>query len=267
MSNARFSVVQAKAVRDRRVTDSIFRTLSALGMYSDENGWCFPKQSTIAEDTGKSRQTVNEHIGLLVDWGYLEKRSQFREDGSQTSNLYRLLFDTPVSSLEATPPVNSGVDTNNDPLNDPSNNTASGENQPSADKIPFDVSSAGIEWQILSGRKELHVHDDREAQMVDTADIIATGMGKLSEYAYNLSLSFMRTRGIIIPKTSYNKERKAVKELSEMGVLPEHVEEATRQLAGNPKLTGIVSLHSVKNVAFALANPAPENYEGSIDGV
>ncbi len=101
MSNARYSITQAKAVKDKRITHAQFRTLAALGMYSDEDGWCWPSQLTIGEDLGKGRQTVNEDIAALVELGYLEKHARFNDDGSQTSNMYRLLFDTPTP----TPPV------------------------------------------------------------------------------------------------------------------------------------------------------------------
>lgn len=126
MSNARFSITQAKAVSDSRVSDSLYRTLSALGVFSDKDGWCFPAQETIAVMVGKTRQTINEHIAQLVELGYLEKRAQFKEDGGQTSNLYRLIFDFPastrqgVSALDLTGGVGSRLDTN-DPTNDPIN--------------------------------------------------------------------------------------------------------------------------------------------------
>lgn len=257
MSNARFSIIQAKAVRDSRISDSVFRTLSALGMYSDENGWCFPKQQTIADDIGKTRQTVNEHIGMLVEFGYLEKRPQFRQDGSQTSNLYRLLFDTPVSSLEPTPPVKPANDTNNDPLDDPSNNTS-----PDVKSRP--VTPLPLEWQIVAGQEISAVENDEMARM-DVANLLSMGKGINTHLAYAIAYTFMRTRGIIIPEGKIKGNRKPLKEMIEMGVLPTHVEEATKKLM-DAKMT-VTDLFSIAKTAIDLANPAPETYSGAIDGV
>ncbi|HMN10865.1 MAG TPA: hypothetical protein PKD55_00920 [Bellilinea sp.] len=39
MGNQRFSITPALAVKDERVSDSVFRTLAALGVYGDEHGF------------------------------------------------------------------------------------------------------------------------------------------------------------------------------------------------------------------------------------
>lgn len=94
MSNAKFSILQAKAVKDKRITDAQFRTLAALGMYADEDGWCFPKQATIGDDIDKSRQAINRDIKALRELGYIEVRPQFKDDGGRRANKYRLIYDT-----------------------------------------------------------------------------------------------------------------------------------------------------------------------------
>lgn len=142
MTYHRFSIIQGRAVQDGRVTDAQLRTLGALGMYADKDGWCFPSQSSLADDVGKSRKTVNEHIKALVELGYVESRPQFKKDGGQTSNKYRLLFDvevdedvtppvsnpevTPLSSLDVTGSVTPEGYTN-DSSNDPTNAKAATE--------------------------------------------------------------------------------------------------------------------------------------------
>jgi len=108
MSNARFSILQSRAVRDKRVGDAQFRTLAALGLYGDKDGWCFPKLATLGADLGKSRQAVSKDIQELARLGYVEIMAQKREDGSRTNNKYRLLFDTPQPGVD-TP--QSGIDT------------------------------------------------------------------------------------------------------------------------------------------------------------
>ena len=93
MSNARFSIIQSRAVSDDRITNAQFRTLSALGIYGDKNGWCFPKLKTLGDMLGKSKQAVSMDIKALVELGYIEVKKQYRDDGSQQNNLYRILFD------------------------------------------------------------------------------------------------------------------------------------------------------------------------------
>lgn len=112
MSNSRLSILQSKAVKDRRVSDAQLRTLAALGCYGDEDGWCFPRLKVLGEDLGKSPQAVSKDIKALVKYGYIEKKARFRENGSQRSNLYRLKFDLPPSTSEVYPPSTSEVEHN-----------------------------------------------------------------------------------------------------------------------------------------------------------
>jgi len=117
MSNARFSILQAKAVSDQRITNAQFRSLAALGMYGDKEGWCFPKLQTIATMLGKSRQAVSRDLQILKELGYIQIRYQHRKDGSQMHNLYRLIFDPPPQ--QEAYPHQQGVDTPSTPDVDP----------------------------------------------------------------------------------------------------------------------------------------------------
>ena len=126
MSNARFSILQARAVGDDRVSDAQFRTLAALGCYGDAEGWCFPSLSTLGAKLHKSPQAVSKDIIALVAVGYVEKHPRFNEDGGRRSNLYRLRYDLPPSTSEVDTHSTSEVDTLstpkvevNDPVNDP----------------------------------------------------------------------------------------------------------------------------------------------------
>ena len=112
MGNQRFSIFQAKAISDKRVSNSQLRTLAALGVYGDSDGWCFPKLSTLADDLGKSKQAVSMDIKALCNLGYVEVKKQYRPDGSQKNNLYRLIFDDiPEGGLSSPePPLSSEVD-------------------------------------------------------------------------------------------------------------------------------------------------------------
>ena len=127
MSNARFSILQAVAVSDRRVSDAQFRTLAALGMYADKNGWCFPSLKTLAADLKKSPQAVGRDTIALRKLGYLEVKNRYdSKTKSRHSNLYRLKYDLPDFNVGDTPLSTPEVDTLstsdvdvNDPLNAP----------------------------------------------------------------------------------------------------------------------------------------------------
>lgn len=252
-SNHRFSIIQGKAVSDMRVTDAQLRTLSALGMYADKDGWCFPSQSTLAEDIGKSRQTVNSHIAALVELGYVESHANWKEDGSQTSNSYRLLFDfrQGVSNLDLTGGVKPRLDTN-DPSNDPSNNTGSEGKTPSSAAQPLP-----IEWQILAGKEKIEMPDEQEMRILDTADLIAMGTGINHPIVKGIAYAFMKTRGIIIPTSKVKGQRKAIKDMVEQNVLPSHVAQATEKLMAAGMTT--TDLYSISKTAIDIANPAPQS--------
>ena len=51
---------------------------------------CFPAIPTIARETGLSERTVQRALKELVEEGFVEKSSRYRENGGQSSNLYRL---------------------------------------------------------------------------------------------------------------------------------------------------------------------------------
>lgn len=265
MSYHRFSIVQGRAVVDKRVTNAQFRTLSALGMYADKDGWCFPSQSTVGDDLGKSRQTVNEDIAALVEHGYVEKVTTPTGRGKEVHVRYRLLFDsTPTEGVEVPGQGMSNLPDSNDPSNDPINdNTASGE-KPAL--LP--IESLGLDWQIKASSKIVTLPDIQNQQMMDAANLIAMqGFGINYHIAYGIAYTFMKTRGIIIPNSKIKGQRKAVKDMIEMGVLPNHVQEATQKLMDSKKKLTITDLYAVAKTAIDIANPAPDTYDGMIEGV
>jgi DNA-binding MarR family transcriptional regulator len=58
---------------------------------ADAEGKCWPGIKTIAGDLKLSRSTVKRAIADLEQSGYLERTHRFRENGSYTSNLYKVL--------------------------------------------------------------------------------------------------------------------------------------------------------------------------------
>lgn len=57
---------------------------------ADLDGRCWPAIKTIAADLRLSRSTVKRALDDLIRVGLLEKEPRWRENGSYTSNLYRL---------------------------------------------------------------------------------------------------------------------------------------------------------------------------------
>ena len=137
MSEHKFSVVPGRALKDTKVTDSIYRTLSALCMYADKNGWCWPSQGTLAEDIGKTRKTVNEHLQFLEEAGYIVSEHRSLPDGSPTSKRYQVIYDQitqPMSTPDYSDPEYPRGYTN-DPLNDPKNDKGVGSKPDLVDGI------------------------------------------------------------------------------------------------------------------------------------
>ncbi len=138
--NQRFSITPAKAATDNELTDSEHRTLSVIGIYGDKNGWCWPSQSTLAEQRSVSRKTINVHIKRLIDLGYLNIQPRYdNETGAQKSNMMQIKFDFPPDvtggvtskTLQGVSPLGGyrGGEvqevTHNDPMNAPQEHSSS----------------------------------------------------------------------------------------------------------------------------------------------
>lgn len=61
-----------------------------LKSMSASKGECWPGIKTIAVDLGLSKSTVKRAIRDLEKHGYIEKENRHRDNGSFTSNLYRV---------------------------------------------------------------------------------------------------------------------------------------------------------------------------------
>lgn len=57
---------------------------------ADGEGKCWPAIKTIAAELGLSRSTVKRALGDLCNAGLLTKDPRWRENGSLSSNLYRI---------------------------------------------------------------------------------------------------------------------------------------------------------------------------------
>ena len=58
--------------------------------HADKDGTCWPGINTIAAGVSLSRSTVKRALDDLVRAGLVEKSRRWRENGSLSSNLYRI---------------------------------------------------------------------------------------------------------------------------------------------------------------------------------
>lgn len=96
MSNRRLSIIPARAVADRELNETCLRVLGQIGTYTDNEGWCYPRQGEIGRELGIGRPAVNRAVAKLAELGYLEVHPQRRKDGGRAANLYRVVLDPPV---------------------------------------------------------------------------------------------------------------------------------------------------------------------------
>tara|TARA_R110002110_G_scaffold64634_3_gene178567 strand:+ start:7963 stop:8745 length:783 start_codon:yes stop_codon:yes gene_type:complete len=86
----------AAAISDKRLNHTALKVLGELATYTDDNGWCFPKQTTIGTTLDLGRPAVNRACQKLAECGYLEIHHRYREDGGKMANYYRVVLDPPV---------------------------------------------------------------------------------------------------------------------------------------------------------------------------
>ena len=89
----RFSIIQAVALYDTRITPRHITVLSVLGVHTDNDGYCYPSMATVGAILGVSRQAAQKSADHLVECGYVEKFNRKRANGSQKSNMYRVIMD------------------------------------------------------------------------------------------------------------------------------------------------------------------------------
>lgn len=87
------SILSSALARDKRMTGRKYRALMALAAHRNrKTKVCFPKHKTLSQDTGMAVREVRMVLKELKADGLIEWEQQRREDGSLTSNIYRLPF-------------------------------------------------------------------------------------------------------------------------------------------------------------------------------
>lgn len=101
MSNARYTIFAARAVFDvDNITATEMRVLAALGTYTNDEGWCYPNQTTLAERLKVTRQTISGAIKKLVAKGYVETEVRTAKGRGKVGYNYRVMLDLKRAEAE-----------------------------------------------------------------------------------------------------------------------------------------------------------------------
>ena len=60
---------------------------------ANAEGTCFPSMRTIASDCGVSERTIQRTMKVLLEEGFIIKENRYRDNGGQSSNLYKLQIE------------------------------------------------------------------------------------------------------------------------------------------------------------------------------
>lgn len=67
---------------------------------ANAEGTCFPSVKTIANDCGVSERTIQRNMNILVEQGFIIKEERYRDNGGQSSNLYRLQMESENNNIK-----------------------------------------------------------------------------------------------------------------------------------------------------------------------
>lgn len=218
-----------------------------------EDGVCKAALGTIAEMIGVDIATVKRHAEALCTDGY------FKDLTPDLRNRPHVYVDTGkiVMKSKLTAGFAQSKATIAQSKATIAESRLSKDLNKDSNKLAATAANLSIENQIAMGVETVTKPDETVAKMKDTANLISTGMGALASLAYDIAMAFQQTRQIVIPESKVKAQRKAIREMLEMGVKAEHVRDATDQLV-NRKMT-VTDLYSVIRTAVDLANkPAPE---------
>jgi len=112
-----------------------------------------------------------------------------------------------------------------------------------------------IEWKIAAGEQVTVLPDVELAKRLDFANWVSVGTAN-PIIAREIAMAFQTHRNMTLPESKVKGQRKAIKEMLEMGVNGVHVTQAVHQLIESGMT--ITDLFSVSKTAIAIANPTPE---------
>lgn len=239
-----------KALGDRNEAIFICQMAYWRGKGESKDGWIYKSSDEIEQETSLTyKEQTNVRSGLkekgILNENYArsEHNLYFKIDWDRVNEIWEHFTNgkVPPDPREgATLPEVSSLNSNTETTQE---NTHIGANAP-----------GGLDWKFGHGQK-VTTHDlelQREAEYRNSADLIAMGMGINSMVAYDIALSFMQIRRIVIPEGKVKGQRKAVREMIQSGVSGQHVKLAVEKLVGEGMT--VVDLFSVAKTAEDIAN-------------
>jgi len=221
-----------------------------IALSIDEQGKCNLTIKELSAATGYSHTEVIDSIKELQELGYLGvdktgKKNIYTPEfaargvGNDPSESVKKLDSTPAYQYESSP---------SEEKSHPSINRVKRVN---GTYVPN-----GIEGKIFAGlpveETDLQGSSFDLQKAIDVSNLIGTGQAG----ADGLALAFQKSRKINFPmdEKKIKSQRKAAREMLEMHVKPQHVQEAVKQLL--EKNMTVTDLYSVSKTAISLANPA-----------
>ena len=100
---------------------------------SNAEGTCFPSVRTIASDCGISERTIQRTMKVLLEEGFVIKENRYRDNGGQSSNLYKL-------QIEPEKNINNHTNSNEDKIKEEKLELVeqNNDNDESTETITFD---------------------------------------------------------------------------------------------------------------------------------
>lgn len=99
--DARWTMLPGRVADDTRLAVIHLRLLLHMGRQNAQRGWLRLSQTEMAATWQVSRQRLNEAIGQLVAWGYVERRGQ--DETGESFCLYRVSDKEPDQQVVHTP--------------------------------------------------------------------------------------------------------------------------------------------------------------------
>jgi hypothetical protein len=232
---------------------------------NDEGESAYPSVDRLAKKTALSSQTIRNTFDALKHNGIV----MLTGTSKYMTNNYTIntkSFPRLQGNQDEFPPLN---------LLDPSNgyfNPSNGSLQPlnpldpnhhininkHGDKSPMKTDELPIEWQIAAGAEKVVQQDDLHNRRVDFANLVSMQTSN-PPMAFAIAMAFQEQRGIVLPESKAKGQRKAIREMLEMGVTGDNVRRATKELM-EKKMT-VVDLFSVSKTAQDIANKPAEFVE------
>lgn len=88
-----FSICPKKVYQNKDLDGTDVKIYLAIQGFADDDGFCFPSVSKIADICGVSRRTVFRSLNKLENYKFIAREKRLKNDGGFTSNAYYLKLE------------------------------------------------------------------------------------------------------------------------------------------------------------------------------